>query len=106
MGASVQHCAPVEHWSDQYVWVIYIDAEFDCDGGGELGMGSRRLVIVHAGDLRGLLTQKRSPSARVGLHAANMAGSVVWRMSSATLLNSGIRRVASRAKHPNASPMP
>ena len=55
VGASVQHCAPVEHWSEQYVWVVYVDAEFDCDGGGELGMGSRGLAIVHAGDLRGLL---------------------------------------------------
>ena len=22
---AVQHCAPVQHWSDEYVWAIYID---------------------------------------------------------------------------------
>lgn len=52
---SVQHCAPVQHWSDEYVWVIYIDAEFDCDGGGELGRAGRGLTIIHGGDLQGLL---------------------------------------------------
>ena len=51
----VQHCAPVQHWSDEYVWAIYIDAEFDCDGGGELGQGANGLTIIHSGDLEGLL---------------------------------------------------
>ena len=27
---SVQDCSPVEHSSERHVWVIYIDAEFDC----------------------------------------------------------------------------
>ena len=52
---AVQHCAPVQHWSDEYVWAIYIDAEFDCNGGGELGRGSDGLTIIHGGDLEGLL---------------------------------------------------
>ena len=52
---AVQHCAPVQHWSDEYVWAIYIDAEFDCSGGGELGRGSDGLTIIHGGDLEGLL---------------------------------------------------
>ena len=52
---AVQHCAPVQHWSDQYVWAIYIDAEFDCNGGGELGRGAGGITIIHGGDLEGLL---------------------------------------------------
>lgn len=52
---AVQHCAPVQYWSDEYVWAIYIDAEFDCQGGGELGRGAIGITIVHAGDLKGLL---------------------------------------------------
>ena len=51
----VQHCAPVQHWSDEYTWVIYIDAEYDCGGGGELGMGGAGVVIVPRSDLMGLL---------------------------------------------------
>ena len=51
---SVQHCAPVRHLSDKYTWAIYIDVEFDCDGGGELGAGGSGITIVHGGDLAGL----------------------------------------------------
>ena len=51
---SVQHCAPVRHSSDRYTWAIYIDVEFDCDGGGELGAGGSGITIVHGGDLAGL----------------------------------------------------
>lgn len=52
---AVQHCAPVQHWSDEYVWAIYIDAEFDCNEGGELGRGDSGVAIIHGGDLEGLL---------------------------------------------------
>lgn len=52
---AVQHCSPVQHWSEEYVWAIYIDAEFDCKGGGELGRGGAGVVIIHGGDLEGLL---------------------------------------------------
>ena len=51
---SVRHCAPVQHWSDEYVWAIYIDAKFDCEGNGELGRGAAGITIVHRGDLEGL----------------------------------------------------
>ena len=52
---SLQHCAPVEHLSHEYVWAIYIDVEFDCSGKGELGAGGYGITIVHDGDLQGLL---------------------------------------------------
>ena len=52
---AVQHCSSVQHWSEEYVWAIYIDAEFDCNGGGELGRGGAGVLIIHGGDLRGLL---------------------------------------------------
>ncbi len=52
---AVQHCAPVQHWSEEYVWAVYIDAEFDCNGGGELGRGDAGVVIIHGGDLEGLV---------------------------------------------------
>ena len=52
---SLQDCAPVEHFSDEYVWAIYIDVEFDCSGKGELGAGGYGITILHDGDLQGLL---------------------------------------------------
>ena len=52
---AVQHCAPVQHWSEEYVWAVYIDSEFDCQGRGELGRGGAGVVIIHGGDLEGLL---------------------------------------------------
>ena len=52
---SVQHCAPVDYSFNQYVWAIYIDVEFDCDGNGELGAGGGGITIVHGGDLEGLV---------------------------------------------------
>ena len=54
--SDVQHCAPVEHFSDCYTWVIYIDAEYDCSVGGELGMGGDGVTILHRGDLEGLVS--------------------------------------------------
>ena len=53
--ADVQHCAPVEHFSDEYTYVIYIDAGFNCDGKSELGQGGDGVTIIHSGDLEGLL---------------------------------------------------
>ena len=51
----LQDCAPVEHFSGEQVWVIYVDAEFDCSGTvGELGRGGDGVVILHRGDLEGL----------------------------------------------------
>ena len=54
--ADLQHCAPVEHGSDEYVWAIYIDAEYDCVGESELGRGGAGIVIVHTSDLKGLVS--------------------------------------------------
>ena len=52
---SVQDCSPVEHSSERHVWVIYIDAEFDCSNTtGELGRGGDGITILHRGDLEGL----------------------------------------------------
>lgn len=50
----VQHCAPVAHWSKRNVWVVYVDAAYNCFLPGELGRGGAGLVIVHRGDLAGL----------------------------------------------------
>lgn len=49
----LQHCAQVEHFSST-VWVIYIDADFDCGLTGELGRGAAGVAILHRGDLDGL----------------------------------------------------
>ena len=54
----LQRCAPVEHHSDHHVWVVYIDADFDCSGRGELGRGGDGVTIVHRGDLDGLADPK------------------------------------------------
>ena len=51
----LQNCAPVKHFSPDHVWAIYIDADLDCDGGGELGAGGDGVTIVHRGDLEGLV---------------------------------------------------
>ncbi len=57
--ADVQHCAPVEHFSDEYAWTIYIDAGYDCGGESELGRGGAGIVIVHSSDLKGLVSPTR-----------------------------------------------
>ena len=49
-------CEPApRHSSPTYVWAIYIDAEFRCDGTSELGRGGGGVSIVHRGDLMGLV---------------------------------------------------
>ena len=35
----VQHCAPVQHDSPDFVWVVYVDVEEACDEPQELGAG-------------------------------------------------------------------
>ena len=52
---SLQHCAPVEHFSDEYVWAIYIDVESDCSGISELGRGGEGITILTGDELKGLL---------------------------------------------------
>ena len=55
---AVQHCAPVEHWSDEFVWAIYIDAGYDCGdlSEGELGAGAAGITILNSADLKGLVS--------------------------------------------------
>ena len=60
----VQHCAPVEGYTSDTVWVIYPDVKTECsptgsagdgiDGYGELGRGGPGLTMLSADDLEGL----------------------------------------------------
>ena len=60
----VQHCAPVEGYTSETVWVIYPDVDTECsptgsagdgrDGYGELGRGGPGLAMLGGGDLEGL----------------------------------------------------
>ena len=60
----VQHCAPVEGFTSEVVWVIYSDVVTECsptgsagdgqDGYGELGRGGPGLTMLSGGDLEGL----------------------------------------------------
>ena len=60
----VQHCAPVEGFTSETVWVIYPDVDTECsptgsagdgrDGYGELGRGGPGLTMLSADDLEGL----------------------------------------------------
>ena len=60
----VQHCAPVEGFTSEVVWVIYADVVTECsptgsagdgqDGYGELGRGGPGLTMLGGGDLKGL----------------------------------------------------
>ena len=52
--AAVQHCAPVQHDSSDFVWVIYPDVEESCEEPHELGAGGSGLTILHRGDLEGV----------------------------------------------------
>ena len=60
----VQHCAPVQGFTSETVWVVYPDVITECsptgnagdgmDGYGELGRGGPGLTILGGGDLQGL----------------------------------------------------
>ncbi|MYA17953.1 MAG: hypothetical protein F4Z28_14955 [Gammaproteobacteria bacterium] len=60
----VQHCAPVQGYTSETVWVIYPDVKTECsptgsagdgrDGYGELGRGGPGLTMLGADDLEGL----------------------------------------------------
>ena len=53
--SGLQRCDRVKHFSDEHVWVIYVDADFDCSlSVGELGAGGDGVTILHRGDLDGL----------------------------------------------------
>ena len=48
----VQHCAPVQHDSPDFVWVVYVDVEEACDEPQELGAGGWGLTILP--DIKGI----------------------------------------------------
>ena len=50
----VQHCAPVQGWTDTTVWVIYPDVEEACDEQHELGSGGPGLTILGSTDVEGV----------------------------------------------------
>ena len=53
---AVQHCDPVENFSEWHTWVIYIDVPVPC-GDEEtfmLGRGGDGVAILHNGDIQGL----------------------------------------------------
>ena len=50
----VQHCAPVQGWTDTTVWVIYPDVEEACDEDHELGAGGPGLTILGSTDVEGV----------------------------------------------------
>ena len=48
----VQHCAPVQHYHPDFVWVVYVDVEEACDEPKELGAGAAGLAILP--DIKGI----------------------------------------------------
>ena len=48
----VQHCAPVQHESPDFAWVVYVDVEEACDEPQELGAGGWGLTILP--DIKGI----------------------------------------------------
>ncbi len=51
----LQHCVPVEHFSNRYVWAIFADVPYDCEH-STLGSGGDGVLIHHAEDLKGLVS--------------------------------------------------
>ena len=63
---SVQHCAPVAGFSEWHTWVIYVDVPVPCEDGDtapafRLGRGGDGVVILHGGDVEGLLRHTYQP---------------------------------------------
>ncbi len=57
---AVQHCAPVELWSPDYVWVIYVDFPDTCHPKlDSLGTGGAGIATLGRGDLVGSLAYFR-----------------------------------------------
>ena len=50
----LQDCVPVKHWNRDSVWVIYPDVDLHCDG-SSLGGAGGGVVVLHRGDLEGLI---------------------------------------------------
>lgn len=52
----VQHCAPVEHWSPDFVWAIYVDFPDTCHAKAtNIGAGGAGITMLGRGDLEGSL---------------------------------------------------
>ncbi|WP_420443984.1 cell wall-binding repeat-containing protein [Candidatus Poriferisodalis sp.] len=56
----VQHCAPVEGFTSEFVWVIYADVGSECDDPNSLGRGGPGLTILGRDDLEGLVGNRLS----------------------------------------------
>ena len=57
---SVQHCDPVEAYSEWITWVIYVDVDVPCENEAafELGAGGSGIAILHGFDIQGLVHVK------------------------------------------------
>ena len=57
---AVQHCDPVEHFSDWHTWVVYIDAGIPCENAEtfELGRGGDGVAILDAAELESIIAPK------------------------------------------------
>ena len=64
---AVQHCAPVAHFSEWHIWVIYVDVDVPCGDDGdtedsfELGAGGDGITILHGFDIQGLVKTNPPP---------------------------------------------
>ena len=56
----VQHCAPVEGYTSEFVWVVYADVGSECDDPYSVGRGGLGLTIVGRDDLEGLVGNRLS----------------------------------------------
>lgn len=50
----IRHCAPVEHGSTEFTWVLYLDVVEKCDGYLDFGRGGDGVVMLANKDLRGV----------------------------------------------------
>lgn len=68
----VQHCAPVGHFGEEHIWVLYADVREECDKpfpvGRTLGKGGSGLTILHKEDLEGLNALGSRTVTTVGCH--------------------------------------
>ena len=56
----VQHCAPVEGYTSEFVWVVYADVGSECDDPNSVGRGGPGLTIVGHDDMEGLVGNRLS----------------------------------------------
>ena len=56
----VQHCAPVEGFTSEFVWVVYADVGSECNDPYSVGRGGPGLTMVGRDDLEGLVGNRLS----------------------------------------------